>query len=317
MRRLRFQSGEWKTHFVTCRNLMGFLLMKPTPHTNRIIAGALAYAKEKSEAGIEVHAYVFMSNHYHMLITSRDQRALSNFMCRFNGSLGKELGVIHDFHGKIWHSRYTASEVLDEAALEKRYHYIFSNSVKENLVEHPREWPGLHAYRSICEGEVVKGIWIDRTGLYEARQRAKLKKNRGKPQPQEAEYTTELTLTLDGPPPLWSELSDEAYQTRCQRIADEVVAQYAALRSAKKQHVLGVEGVLAQDVIQPRFVKRSARPLYHATCPAALMEFKAQYEFFVSQFFSASAHLRAHVASHCCTPEVSFPEGGVPLFGGG
>jgi REP element-mobilizing transposase RayT len=317
MRRLRFQSGEWKTHFVTCRNIMGFLLMRPDPHTNRIIAGALAYAKEKSEAGIELHAYVFMSNHYHMLITSRDQRTLSNFMCRFNGSLGKELGVIHNFHGKIWHSRYTASEVLDDKALEERYRYIFKNSIKENLVEHPRDWPGLHAYRSICEGEVVKGIWINRTTLYQAKQRAQLKKNKGKPKPKEAKYTTELTLTLDGVPPLWEGMSDEAYRARCQRIADEVVAECAALRRQEGKSVLGVEGILAQEVIEPRLIKRSPRPLCHAVCMKAQALFKAQYQAFIAHFFEASAHLRTYTACHCCTPEVTFPEGGVPLFGGG
>ena len=317
MRRLRFQSGEWKTHFVTCRNIMGFLLMRPNPHTNRIIAGALAYAKEKSEAGIELHAYVFMSNHYHMLITSRDQRTLSNFMCRFNGSLGKELGIIHNFHGKIWHARYTASEVLDDQALEDRYRYIFKNSIKENLVEHPRDWPGLHAYRSICEGEVVKGIWINRTTLYQARQRAQLKKNKGKPKPKESDHTTERTLTLDGPPPLWEGMSEEVYKAHCQRIADEVVAECATLRRQEGKGVLGVQGILAQEIIQPRFTKRSPRPLCHATCPKALSDFIELYDAFTGSFFDASSHLREHVACHCCTPEVSFPEGGVPLFGGG
>jgi REP element-mobilizing transposase RayT len=299
---------------------MGFLLMRPDPHTNSIIAGALAYAKEKSEAGIELHAYVFMSNHYHMLITSRDQRALSNFMCRFNGCLGKELGMIHNVHGKIWHSRYTASEVLDDKALEGRYRYIFSNSVKERLVEHPRDWPGLHAYRSICEGEVVKGMWVDRTSFYQAKQRAKLKKNQGKPKPKIADYTTTLMLELDGPPPLWEGMSEGVYRARCQELADQVVAEHAQLRSAKGRGVLGVKGILSQEVCDLKEIKRSKRsprPLCHAECPDALNEFKARYQAFVAHFFEASAHLRTHTACHCCTPEVTFPEGGVPLFGGG
>ena len=317
MSRLRFHPHEWTTYFVTNRNFMGYSLMRPTPRTNKIIVGCLAYSRERYDGRILIHHGVFMSNHYHMLISSKDDRALSEFMNHFNGCLGKELGLIHDFHGKLWHKRYSASPVLDERALEDRYRYIFANSVKEGLVEHPRDWPGFHAYRQLCEGEVTKGIWVDRTALYRAKQQALLKKNKGKPAPKEADFTQSLTLTLDGPPPLWGEMSTEDYQARCAKLTEEVVTRHAKERKQKKKGVLGAKAVMRQKVLKARFTKRSAVPLCHTTVSRLMREFKEAYWAFLGSFKKASSHLRSCVAQSCCTPQVTFPEGGVPLSGGG
>lgn len=198
-----------------------------------------------------------------------------------------------------------------------RLPYIFANSVKERLVAHPRDWPGFHAYRQLCEGELTQGIWIDRTALYRAKQRAKLKKNKGKPASKESDFTTLLTLTLDGPPPLWGELSSKAYQARCAELTEEIVTQYAEERSAKKQGLLGAETVMRQEVFQARFTQRSDVPLCHTTVVKLLREFREAYWAFLGHFKEASTHLREHVAQTCCTPHVSFPKGGVPLSGGG
>ena len=317
MSRLRFHPYEWTTYFVTNRNLMGYSFMRPSPHTNKIIVGCLAYSRERYDGRILLHNAAYMSNHYHMLISAKDDRALSEFMGHFNGCLGKELGEIHDFHGKLWHKRYSASPVLDEWAIEDRYRYIFSNSVKEGLVEHPRDWPGFHAYRQLCEGEVTEGIWIDRTGFYRAKQKAKLKKNKGKPAPKEADFTRSLTLTLDGPPPLWGEMSTEAYQARCARLAEVVVTHYAQEREQANKGVLGAEAVMTQEVLQARFTKRSVVPLCHTMFTRLSCEFKEAYWAFLGTFKEASSHLRSRVAQSCCTPQVTFPEGGVPLSGGG
>ena len=317
MSRLRFQLAPWTTYFVTSRCLMGYLFMRPCEQTNKIIAGVAAHVKQRYGESIKLHNGVFLSNHYHLLITPFDQRVLGDFMRDFNSALAKELGLIHDFHGHLWHTTYKASPVLDEIALEERYRYIFANSVKEGLVEHPRDWPGIHAYRALCEGEEIEGVWVDRTRLYQAEQRAKLKCNQGKPKPTEADFSESLILTFDGPPPLWGDLSDEEYRALCQRLADEVVQKYAEQRAEKGERVMGAEAVMRQPVMDKRFTKRSVTPLYHAKCIERTREYKEAYWAFVASFKEASHALRSHVARTCCTLEVVFPEGGVPLAGGG
>ena len=44
MSRLRFQPVEWTTHFVTYRNLMGYLLMKPTKRINSLSLNPYGFA---------------------------------------------------------------------------------------------------------------------------------------------------------------------------------------------------------------------------------------------------------------------------------
>jgi len=321
MSRLRFQPVEWTTHFVTCRNLMGYLLMKPTKRINGLIAGCLAksinHAKQRRGEVIKIHAFAFVSNHYHMIISSKSQRDLSSFMSHFNGCLGKELAIEHDLHGKIWHSRYKSSPILDPEALEDRYRYLLAHSVKEDLVTHPKDWPGLHAYKQLCLRQELKGIWVDRTALYIAKQRMNLKMNQGQPTPTEADFTTELTVALDGPPSMWEHLTDEEYRVLCERLVSEVVAEHRERRRRERKGVLGVQRILSQPIFEKRFTKRSPCPLCHTKLIELFREYKTAYWSFVGQFRAASYELRDALVERCETVLVTFPEGGVPLFGGG
>ena len=68
-------------------------------------------------------------------------------MCYFKGNLARELARVHDWHGTLWQKRYSSEEILDEAGLIEVFKYITQNSVKEGLVDHPKDWTGLHGYR--------------------------------------------------------------------------------------------------------------------------------------------------------------------------
>lgn len=312
MNHLRFQPEAWMTHMITTRCLEGQGFMCPTPHTTLIITGCFAYAQRKFEGQIKIHHIVALSNHYHALISAECQYTLSRFMGLLNGCLAKELALINNAGGHIWHKRYAKHLLLDDVALEDAYRYLFANSVKEGLVTHPREWIGLHGYAALCEGRALRGIWVDRTGLSRARQVAQIKRL---PPPSELDFTEELTLTLE-PPPTWSHLTPEELQSRCQSWADEVATEHQTLRAAKGERVLGAEGVLAQDPRARRAVRKSPRPLCRAGCATQYATFLNAYRRFVTQYKDASYRLRQALISSGTTPIIHFPPGGVPLFGG-
>ena len=90
-----------------------------------------------------------------------------------NQNLSREIGRLHDWKNHLWQSNYASHIVLDEEALVSQFKYILTNSVKEGLVSHPQLWPGLHCYSQIVERKRVKGTWVDRTGLYNAKRRKK------------------------------------------------------------------------------------------------------------------------------------------------
>jgi hypothetical protein len=70
----------------------------------------------------------------------------------------------------MWQSRYSSEEILDEDGLVEVFKYITENSVKEGLVDDPAAWKGLHGYHQLVNQRVMSGPWLDRTGLYKAKQ---------------------------------------------------------------------------------------------------------------------------------------------------
>ena len=151
-RHLRFQSTEWSPHLITARCTQGQGLLRPEGEVNALIAGALARALEQHSGEVELHHYVFMSNHLHLLLSTRDAHAKARFMCHLSGNLARELCRYWGIRDHLWEGRYHSHELLDEEALMDAYKYIFKNSVKEGLVSHPAEWPGLHGYAQLCAG---------------------------------------------------------------------------------------------------------------------------------------------------------------------
>jgi REP element-mobilizing transposase RayT len=97
-----------------------------------LIVGVLARAVERFD--VNVFGLCFMSNHYHLLLSSKDAASLASFMQYIDSNIAREVGRHHRWREKFWSRRYTASIVLDEAAQEDRMRYILANSVKEGLV---------------------------------------------------------------------------------------------------------------------------------------------------------------------------------------
>ena len=303
-RHLRYQSTDWATHHVVSRCIQGFGFLKPCKQIVNVCTGVLGYSLNQYQDSIKLHHYVFLSNHFHLLVSSKDTRSLDSFMCHFKSNLARELARIHDWHGSLWQSRYSSEEILDEDGLIEIFKYITENSVKEGLVNHPNQWPGLHGYHQLVECRSVKGDWIDRTGLYLASQRNK--------DVNPLEFITVYEISLD-PPPLWDSLSKNEYQVLCAKLCKE------AIQNARKKHskgFLGVTQILKQPVYQTRFTKRSTRPLCRTKCIKRLKAYQAEYYEFKVLFQEASAVLRKSLCLGISEIQVFFPLGGIPLFGG-
>ena len=194
---LRYQSTTGATHHIVSRCIQGFGFLKPEPEIVAICKGVLGYSLHVHRETFELHHYVFLSNHFHLLLSSEDMPSLAKFMCHFKSNLARELARVHDWHSTLWQGRYSSEEILDEEGLSEIFKYITQNSVKEGLVNHPSQWSGLHGYHQLVSGEEVSGPWIDRTQLYWARKRRE--------EITEADVTTYYTVRLT-PLPLWSHL---------------------------------------------------------------------------------------------------------------
>ena len=81
---------------------------------------------------------------YRTLLRVDDARQLARFMGYFLAKLAKEVGRLTGWRQKIFGRRYQHIVVSDEEVEQiRRFRYVLSHGVKENLVETLREWPGL------------------------------------------------------------------------------------------------------------------------------------------------------------------------------
>ena len=305
---LRYQSQTWATHHIFSRCLQGFSFLKPTKETNAVIRAIFCYSIHSFEHAIELHHYAFLSNHFHMLISAEKTEHMSQFIGHFKSNLARELGRLHDWHGTMWHKRFSNEEILDEEALEDIFKYITQNSVKEGLVDHPSEWRGVHGYHQLVEGKDLSGDRLDRTKLYRATGRVKARREIVN----ERDFITHYKANLT-PPPMWRNDTEEEYRKRCKRLCDQAIEE--AL-SKREKPSMGMSKVMSQEIYKARFTKRSPRPLCRTKCIERLKEFKTAYFAFKAQFQEASAILREALALGLENVTVRFPEGGVPLFGG-
>ncbi len=269
---------------VTCRTINSLFLLRPCGLLNAIIVGALARAK--SLHPVELSAFAFASNHFHLLCWVETVKDLARFMNHFNSKLAREIARLRGWHDKIWSRRYQAIEISDEPrAQEGRLRYVLSHGVKEFLVERPDQWPGVHAASPLVGGEPLEGWWFDRTKEYAARRRGK--------EPDLFEFATCEVLELDLLP-CWRGLSAEERREHAASMIDAIVAEAAADRHARGIEVLGATGVLEQDPFgRPEKSKKSPAPHFHAASKKAFMDLKAAYSEFYAEYREAAEKLKA------------------------
>ena len=267
-RPLRYQPQEWSTLFVTGRCIHSRFLLRPSRRVNALINGILdracrAYA-------VRLHAMCFMSNHYHLLLSSKDAASTASFMQFILSNIAREIGRIHNWREKFWARRYRASLVLDEAAQIDRLKYILSNSVKEGLVKHPRYWPGVHCYRHLAEGTRLEGVWINRTLRHR------------RPHLDESHVVTHSRLNLK-PLPCLEHLSPNEQRQTIKDLARATIDECDLT-----QKFMGTKRILSQNPFDaPQTINRSPAPLVHCMCSQLKREFISAYREFVSSYKDA------------------------------
>jgi REP element-mobilizing transposase RayT len=282
-RRVRFVPNGGSLAEVTVRTLQSQFLLRPSPALNEIVGGVLGRAQ--AQIPVRCHAAVFLSTHFHLLLSVDDAQQLAEFMRYLNTNLSLEINRLYDRRGAVWGSRYKAILVSqEEAAQAGRFRYVLAHGVKEGLVAQARDWPGVHSVREILAGEPIRGYWFDRTQEYGAR-------NRGE-EFGRLKYATEETFELT-PLPCWAHLSAEDYRQRVAELVAEIESTAAAELAKCGRVPLGVAKVLRQShETRPPREKRSPAPLYHAATRAVRKAFWEAYAMFVAAFREASERLR-------------------------
>lgn len=103
------------------------------------------YLRSLSEAAqkydCQIHAYVLMTNHTHLLVTPGGERAIPLVMQAMGRGYVQMLNKKYDRTGTLWQGRYKASLVQDDNYLLACHKYIELNPVRAGLVPTPGDYP--------------------------------------------------------------------------------------------------------------------------------------------------------------------------------
>ncbi len=86
---------------------------------------------------IDVHAFVMMSNHVHLLLTPQRTGDLASAMSRLNQRYVRAFNRRHGRTGTLWESRFRSGLVDSERYVMAVYRYIELNPVRAAMVEAP------------------------------------------------------------------------------------------------------------------------------------------------------------------------------------
>lgn len=90
----------------------------------------------------QLHAYVLMTNHVHLLITPQTEQALGKVMQMLGRYYVQYFNYTYQRTGTLWEGRYKATLIDSEYYLLTCYRYIELNPVRApDMVEEPAEYP--------------------------------------------------------------------------------------------------------------------------------------------------------------------------------
>ncbi|MDM8528478.1 transposase [Anaerolineales bacterium HSG24] len=104
--------------------------------------------------------YVFLPDHFHLLIKPTGESNFSQIMHSLKPNFTKEYKKMMGITGslKFWQKRFWDHVIRDEVDFEEHLHYIHYNPVKHGYVNKPEDWPD-SSYLAWRERNVYPDQW--------------------------------------------------------------------------------------------------------------------------------------------------------------
>ncbi len=99
------------------------------------------HLKESSALyGVDIHAWVFMTNHIHLLVTPQTDTAISQLMQTLGRRYVGYFNSTYERSGTLWGGRFKSCVVQSTGYLLQCYRYIELNPVRALMVEDPAHY---------------------------------------------------------------------------------------------------------------------------------------------------------------------------------
>lgn len=231
-----------RAYLITRRCTQRMFLLRPDPPTRQAIVYCLGLAAERT--GVEVIAFLAMSNHWHGVVVDHAGR-LPEFLECFHKLLAKHQNALRGRWENVWSSEQTSAvELIDPADILDKVVYTLSNPVIEHLVARAHHWPGATSLRQTMCGQSVT---VDRPRRFFR---------------DDGPCPPAITLRM-GRPPGFEQMTAEEFAALLRHKLAEREQAAAKQRADRGKRVLGRAAVLRQswqDQPETRELRRGLNP---------------------------------------------------------
>ena len=209
------------TYLITRRCTQQQFLLQPDEYVNSTLSYALALVAKRH--GIQLHAWCFLSNHYHLVASDPNGR-IPDFMRDFHSLVARALNAYTGRWENFWASgEPSLVRLLEEADVLDKVLYTLCNPVSSWLVPESRHWPGLQSHPE----NMAQRVTVERPEKFFGG-------------PEEGEEPLELFVT---PPEGWSL---ETFQSHSREAVQQREAELQAERRTSGRGFLGLAAIRKQ-----------------------------------------------------------------------
>jgi len=261
---------------VTTRTIQERYLLTPSANARELILGVLGRGLALYPA-VRLHAFAYLSNHCHLLVSASDGQSLAFFLGYVNSNVAREMGRLHRWRGPFWGQRCRPIPVVDASAEVDRLRYVMRQGVKEGLVSSPLQWPGATSTSALISTMASAGLWVDRD--LQTRAARSVRKRPF------STYASLFRIVLS-PIPSWRHLP-------LVEVVERHREMLASVEDEGQADALGAARVASQDPHgSPPHPARRVAPLCHSSTATARTAFRDAYRAFVAAFRTATAAVR-------------------------
>lgn len=106
------------------------------------MAAYACWLKEYSaKCGLDIHAWVFMTNHVHLLVSPKKENSLSQVLQSLGRMYVRYFNNTYKRSGTLWEGRFKSCVVADDEYFLTCSRYIELNPVRAGMVFDPSEYP--------------------------------------------------------------------------------------------------------------------------------------------------------------------------------
>jgi REP element-mobilizing transposase RayT len=246
------------TYHVTRRCLDRRYFLKPTVLTTQVLGYLLARAAARSK--VRVHAYCFMSNHLHLVVTD-PRAALPAFMEDLDSLVSRALNASLGRWGYFWEEGSYSATLLDAPTdILDACVYVLANPVRAGLVRRSRQWPGLRSLPS----EVGEVLAFERPNHFFSK---------------DGQQPELLTLQL-ATPPGWASAGEFGVELAAALAAREAAVAAAGTRFLGLARLRKLDPLSAPTTPEKR---RAMRPRFAAKTPGRLRALAERLAIFLAE----------------------------------